>query len=244
MRSLSRTDRERRRTEQELRVSEARWHQLADSMPQIVWATRADGWTDYFNQRWFDYSGLTYAQTEGHGWASRIHPQDAPRAVDVWVQAIKTGTAFETEIRFQRASDGAYRWHLARGIPTRDAEGAVVRWVGTCTDIEDQKTATEAAQQASRAKSEFLANMSHEIRTPMNAVLGITELLLNTELTREQRQHAHGCGHERNPLEPTPQPPSGWPWGSPTRALFPVGCWIRSFHNPSATNLGESGPTP
>jgi PAS domain S-box-containing protein len=186
-RLYDRADGERRRMEQELRASEARGRELADSMPQIVWAARPDGWTDYFNQRWFDYSGLTYAQTEGHGWASRIHPEDQPGAVEGWVRAVETGTAYEMEIRFQRASDGAYRWHLVRGLPTRDAGGAITRWLGTCTDIEDQKAATAAAEQANKAKSEFLANMSHEIRTPMNGIIGFTELLLASPLTRAQR---------------------------------------------------------
>jgi two-component system, sensor histidine kinase and response regulator len=188
-RSLTVADAERRRVELELRASEARWHQLADAMPQIVWAARPDGWTDYFNQRWFEYSGLTYEQTEGHGWASRIHPEDRARAVDGWVKALEAGASYEMGTRFQRASDGAYRWHLVRGLPMRSPEGGIVRWFGTCTDIEDQKTATEAAERANRAKSEFLANMSHEIRTPMNGIIGMTELALGTELTAEQREY-------------------------------------------------------
>jgi PAS domain S-box-containing protein len=188
-RSFSRADAQRRRMEEELRASEARGRQLADSMPQIVWATRPDGWTDYCNQRWSDYSGLTSEQTEGYGWASRIHPDDRAAAVAAWTRAVETGTTYEMEIRFQRASDGAYRWHLVRGLPMRAPEGGIIRWFGTCTDIEDQKAATESAERANQAKSEFLANMSHEIRTPMNGIIGFTELLLATPLTRVQRDY-------------------------------------------------------
>ena len=179
---------ERKASAEALRQSERRFEMLADSMPQIVWAARPDGWTEYFNQRWFDYSGLTYEETEGVGWASRIHPEDAVRAVGAWTQSVATGAPFELEYRLQ-AADGTYRWHLVRGIPTRAPDGEIQRWYGTCTDIEDQRTAMEAAEAANRAKSEFLANMSHEIRTPMNGIIGMTELLLGTPVTREQREY-------------------------------------------------------
>ncbi len=103
---------------------------------------------------------------------------------------------YEIEYRLKRASDGAYRWHLDRAVPVRDQSGRVVKWFGACTDIDDQKRAVEAfhkakeaAEAANRAKSEFLANMSHEIRTPMNGILGMTELALDTHLTREQREY-------------------------------------------------------
>jgi signal transduction histidine kinase len=88
-----------------------------------------------------------------------------------------------------QASDGVYRWHLIRAIPTRGPDGQVQRWFGTCTDVEDQRTAKETAEAANRAKSEFLANMSHEIRTPMNGIIGMTELLLGMSVTDEQREH-------------------------------------------------------
>jgi PAS domain S-box-containing protein len=179
---------ERRASTEALRESERSFQLLADAMPQIVWASRPDGWSEYFNQRWYDYSGLTFAETEGHGWASRIHPDDSAGAMAAWTRAVASGTPFEAEYRL-RASDGNYRWHLIRAIPTRGPDGQIQRWFGTCTDIEDQRTAKETAEAANRAKSEFLANMSHEIRTPMNGIIGMTELLLGMSVTDEQREH-------------------------------------------------------
>jgi PAS domain S-box-containing protein len=181
---------------QALRVSEEQYRALAEATPQVVWTTRADGWIEYVNRRWLEYTGLTREQSQGRGWTVALHPDDRRACIDSWTQAVLTGQPYEVAFRLRRGADGAYRWHLNRGVPVRDGTGRVIRWYGTCTDIHDQKRAAEALQEAkdaaeaaNRAKSEFLANMSHEIRTPMNGILGMTELALGTDLNPEQREY-------------------------------------------------------
>jgi PAS domain S-box-containing protein len=179
-----------------LRASEEQYRALAEATPQVVWTTRADGWIEYVNRHWTEYTGLTLAQSQGSGWTAVIHPDDRKGCIECWARAVLRGEPYEVAYRLRRASDGAYRWHLNRGVPARDAGGRVVRWYGTCTDIHDQKRladvmreAAEAAEAANRAKSEFLANMSHEIRTPMNGILGMIELALDGDLLPEQGEY-------------------------------------------------------
>jgi PAS domain S-box-containing protein len=124
-----------------LRNSESQFRQIADSLPQIVWTSAPDGNLDYYNQRWYDYTGMTFEQTRNWGWEQVLHPDDLQNCVDRWTRAFTTYEPYEVEYRFRRASDGVYRWHLGRARPIRDAQGAVVRWFGTCTDIEDYKQA-------------------------------------------------------------------------------------------------------
>ena len=117
---------------------------MADAMPQIVWTARPNGYLDYYNQRWYDYTGLTYEQTKGWGWQQVIHPDDLQRALDCWTHSVATGETYEIEYRFKRGSDGTYRWHLGRALPTRNANGEIIKWFGTSTDIDDQKRTSEA----------------------------------------------------------------------------------------------------
>ena len=171
-----------------LRRSEKRFRQLADAMPQIVWTANPFGKMDYFNQRWFDYAQTTLEQSKGLGWVSLLHPDDQQECLDSWTATVAEGRkTHECLCRVKQASDEAYRWHLVRAVAVCGADGKIEKWFGTCTDIESQKATELAAQVANRSKGEFLANMSHEIRTPMNGILGLSELLLDTELTTEQR---------------------------------------------------------
>jgi PAS domain S-box-containing protein len=120
------------------RASEARYRQLADAMPQIVWTSGPDGGATYFNQRWFEYTGMTPADTGPNAWLAAVHPDDLPSAVARREQTLESGDAFEVEYRFQ-AADGTYRWHLGRAVPMRDDAGRIEFWVGTATDIHDRK---------------------------------------------------------------------------------------------------------
>jgi PAS domain S-box-containing protein len=155
-----------------LAESEERYRSLADAMPQIVWTARSDGYLDYYNRRWFEYTGMTMEQTAGWGWQPVLHPDDVEMALRRWASAITTGESYQVEYRFRRASDGQYRWHLGRGVPQRDAEGRIIKWFGTSTDIDDQKRAEEAAREANTAKDNFLATLSHELRAPLTPVIG------------------------------------------------------------------------
>jgi PAS domain S-box-containing protein len=163
---------ERKRAETELHASEAQYRYLADAMPQIVWTARADGYFDYYNRRWFEYTGMTMEQTKGWGWQPVLHPDDAEKCLRRWARSIVTGEDYQIEYRFRRASDGQYRWHLGRAAPMRNVDGEVVKWFGTCTDIHDQKRAEETARASNRARDNFLATLSHELRTPLTPVIG------------------------------------------------------------------------
>jgi PAS domain S-box-containing protein len=115
---------------------------LAESLPHIVWTALPNGYIDYMNARWFEYTGLSMRETYLE-LKTAVHPQDFPRYRQCWEDAVGLGEPYEIEYRFRRASDGAYRWHLGRGLPVRDATGRIVKWFGTCTDIHAQKEAEE-----------------------------------------------------------------------------------------------------
>ncbi|HZI19618.1 MAG TPA: PAS domain S-box protein [Pyrinomonadaceae bacterium] len=132
----------RKEAEEQLREREGRYRALADAMPQIVWTARPDGYFDYFNRRWFEYTGRGYEETWGWDWQRVLHPLDGERLLRAWATCVETGRDLSVQARLLRA-DGQYRWHLTRAEPMRDERGAVTRWFGTSTDIHDQKQAEE-----------------------------------------------------------------------------------------------------
>jgi PAS domain S-box-containing protein len=134
---------ERELAQQSLRASEEQFRAFSEVMPDQVWAADPAGLLDWFNPRVYAYSGEGPGGLHGHGWVRMVHPQDLPDAQARWATALATGQTYETEFRLRRA-DGSYRWHIARALPIRDAQGAIERWVGTNTDIEDQKAAAQA----------------------------------------------------------------------------------------------------
>ena len=127
-----------RQAQNELSKSEAEFRMLAESVPQIVWITRPDGWNIYFNQQWVDYTGQSMEESYGDGWNKPFHPDDQKRAWDAWQNAVSKGTTYSLECRLRRA-DGLYKWWLVRGVPQIDNHGNVIKWFGTCTDIDELK---------------------------------------------------------------------------------------------------------
>ncbi|MBI5131582.1 MAG: PAS domain S-box protein [Rhodopseudomonas palustris] len=131
---------ERKRVEQDLAASATRFRSLAQTMPNHVWTSKSDGHLDWFNDRVYAYAGAPPGSLDGDGWSAMVHPDDIETAAAAWAAALTASEAYEAEFRLRR-HDGAYRWHIARAVPMRDASGAVESWVGTNTDIEGQKAA-------------------------------------------------------------------------------------------------------
>jgi PAS domain S-box-containing protein len=124
--------------EQALRQSEAEFRTLAEAVPHHVWTAAPDGLLNWFNSRVYEYAGLSVSKLGGENWTEIVHPDDIPGALAVWTRSISTGEAYEVEFRLRRA-DGAFRWFLARAVPARGECGEITRWIGTNTDVHDQK---------------------------------------------------------------------------------------------------------
>ena len=130
---------------------------LIDAIPHQIWSSPPDGATDYCNDRWRSYSGLELEDVRGYGWQTMVHPEDRDRVLKAWHESVANGTPYEQEER-HRGTDGTYRWFLSLGVPLRDAEGRIVRWYGTNTDIEERKRAEEALRKSEKL---FAAFMDH-----------------------------------------------------------------------------------
>ena len=168
--------------EAEARVaeSESRFRTMAEAMPQIVWMTRPDGTPDYFNLRWFEFTGLTPEQSLGWNSFNALHPDDLPRSKAHWLASVAAVAPYEIEYRL-RAADGTYRWFLARANPIRGERGVVTRWLGTCTDIDDRKQQAErleelvdrrtvALRRSNGELEKFAYIASHDLQEPLRKI--------------------------------------------------------------------------
>lgn len=148
--------------------SDRMFRTLADTMPQMVWSTLPDGYHDYYNARWYEYTGVPAGSTDGEGWNDMFHPDDQDRAWGRWRHSLETGEPYEIEYRL-RHHNGEYRWTLGRALPIRDGAGTILRWIGTCTEIHEQKLMME--------EREMIAHeLSHRIKNIFSVIAGLIGL--------------------------------------------------------------------
>ncbi len=167
---------EQREIEAALIESETKFRAIANSMPQMVWSTRPDGHHDYFNQRWYDFTGIDPGEIDANGWAGIVHPDDRQETIDTWRHSLATGEPYEIECRLKR-HDGVHRWILGRAVPVRDpASGAILRWFGTCTDIEETKRTEQALTEALHAKEALLYEVNHRVKNSLAVVMSLLTL--------------------------------------------------------------------
>lgn len=183
---------QQRQLTEELARREEQFRFLAESLPQMVWTSTGVGGNDYINQRWFDYTGLIPAETgDRANWPAVIHPDDLLLTNQRWRHSVETGEFFEIEYRFRR-HDGTYRWFLGQGRPQRHPDGHIIKWFGTCTDIDDQKQVQQQleAQNARLVRTNedldnFVYTASHDLKQPINNMAGIFEELTRTAYFRD-----------------------------------------------------------
>jgi PAS domain S-box-containing protein len=177
---------DRKRLEEALSLSERHYRTLADAVPGIVFTSEPNGFCDYCNQRWYDYTGLTEEQTLGEGARSAIHPEDRGRVEARWEEAARAAEPWVCQYRLRNA-DGGYRWFLGRSVPLKDEGGRVVKWFGISTDIDDEKRLESALKEADRQKNDFLAMLAHELRNPL------APLRNGVYLLKEEVPHSSGA---------------------------------------------------
>ncbi|WP_169796560.1 CheR family methyltransferase [Chondromyces crocatus] len=167
---------ERKRAEQALRDSEERFRAMAETVPDILFTNRPDGWTDYANPRFYEYTGLPAGTAVGAAWADSVHPDDRETRAELWREAVRTGQPFEMKYRL-RAAEGTYRWFQARARPIHDHDGQIIKWFGACSDIEELVHTQAALKAEDRRKDEFLATLAHELRNPLAPIRNMVQIL-------------------------------------------------------------------
>lgn len=174
--------RDRKRAEHALHESEARFRQLADAMPQIVWTATPEGIMDYCNERWYALTGHDRDSAHSDSWETVLHPDDLQLWRDTWSQSVRQGAPCEILYRlYDRRTEG-HRWFLGRALPSRDGDGRITRWFGTCTDIDGHKKVEDALRRANQDLEQFAYSVSHDLREPLRTISIFGELL--------ERRHA------------------------------------------------------
>ncbi|MDT5059745.1 MAG: hypothetical protein QOH63_204 [Acidobacteriota bacterium] len=160
---VARDDTTRKDAESELQAIQERYRLLAEVMPQLVWSTDENGSHFYYNRRWYEYTGLSEEESLGFGFANALHPDDKERTLKRWKQAWQNGEGYVIEYRFYSRPLNEYRWFLGRAMPVRDASGKIIQWVGTCTDIDEQKRAEEKIKKSetSLANAQRIAHIGN-----------------------------------------------------------------------------------
>jgi PAS domain S-box-containing protein len=159
---------DRKRAEAELKAHRASLASIVDYVDQMIWTTRPDGYHDFYNRRWYEFTGVPPGSTDGEAWNGMFHPDDQDRAWARWRRSLQTGEPYEIEYRLRHRS-GVYRWVLGRAHPVRSDTGEIIQWMGTCTDIHEQKELREQLELASR-------ELSHRIKNIFAVIAGLIGL--------------------------------------------------------------------
>lgn len=168
---------ERKRAQAVLQASEARFRQLADSMPQIVWTARPDGHLDYYNERWYRFSGFSPDYAGRQDWKELIHPEDMERCREVWATSFREGKPFKIEHRLWDRDAKSWRWFMAQAVPIRDAKKNIIKWFGSSIDVDEQKRIEQDLRSANQNLEQFSYSASHDLQEPLRSVKIYSELL-------------------------------------------------------------------
>jgi PAS domain S-box-containing protein len=167
---------ERKEYEDAIAASEARFRTLVNAVPQHVWTCTPEGYCDYVSAQYIDYTGVAAEQLHGAGWLGFVHPDDQSRVTADWRRSLSEAVPYDVEIRI-RGAGGSYRWFKTRAVPLRDAKGRTEKWLGTNTDVDDQKRSEAALLRANFDLSQFAYSASHDLQEPLRTVALYGQLL-------------------------------------------------------------------
>jgi PAS domain S-box-containing protein len=174
--SLRTALRDREKALQEAEQARERFHFMAESMPQKIFTATPDGEVDYLNRQWNEFTGLIFDDIKNWAWVRFIHPEDVPQNVRAWRHSIQTGEPFHVQHRFRRA-DGIYRWHLSRALAMRGSDKSISMWIGSSTEIHEQKENEEGLRRANEDLQQFAYSASHDLQEPIRNVVVFSEII-------------------------------------------------------------------